>query len=172
MAVKQQQGAAVALIEVAEAVDRLESLESIDPEILETASLEIKELVSHLLAETAETVRELRSTTRTLIQDADASRGIRVSTTSMLLEVSEPTVRDWLRRGILVPIHGSKPVQVELESVARVRRVLRDLRRRASEDPDWRRNLVDAIHDAITLSSPSVQAGLKELASGELGREL
>lgn len=172
MAVKQQQGAAVALIEVSEAADRLESIESVDSAILETAPQEIREFIRRVLQETAETARELRSTRETLIEDADASPGVRVSTASAMLEVSEPTIRDWIRRDILVAVEPSKPLQVEIQSLMQVRRVLRDLRRRATDDSEWRQNLVDSIHDAVTLKSPSVRTGIEEFEAGELGQEL
>lgn len=97
----------------------------------------------------------------------NAARGVPVVEAAEYLGVSEPTVRLWVRRGVLVALPGSKPALIEHESLRRVGRAVRELRARG-EDREWLEGVVRYVEDMTDRSSSSVRRGLKDLAEGKL----
>jgi excisionase family DNA binding protein len=97
----------------------------------------------------------------------DAARGVPVAEAAKYLGVSEPTVRLWVRRGVLAALQGSKPMLIEHESLRGVGRAIRELRARG-EDREWLEGVVRYVEDMADRSSPSVRQGLRELAEGKL----
>jgi excisionase family DNA binding protein len=95
------------------------------------------------------------------------SPGLPVAEAARYLGVSEPTVREWLKRGVLGTVPGAKPVLVERDGLRRVHRAVDELRERG-QDADWLRALLDYLDDAAVLRSPAVQQGLAEMAAGHL----
>jgi transposase-like protein len=95
------------------------------------------------------------------------SPGLPVAETARYLGVSEPTVRDWLRRGVLRTVPGAKPLLVERDGLRRVHRAVEELRERG-QDADWLRALLDYLDDVAVRHSPAVQHGLAEMAAGHL----
>ena len=99
--------------------------------------------------------------------DGVASPGMPVADAAIYLGVSQPTVRDWLRRGALLAVPNEKPILVERERLRSVRRAVDELRERG-QDADWLRSLLDYLDDLAVIGSPAVQRGLAELAAGKL----
>jgi hypothetical protein len=97
----------------------------------------------------------------------NAARGVPVAEAAKYLDVSEPTVRLWVRRGALAALPGSKPALIEHESLRRVGRAVRELRAKG-EDREWLEGVVRYVEDMTDRSSPSVRQGLKDLAAGKL----
>lgn len=93
--------------------------------------------------------------------------GLAVADAARYLDVSEPTVRNWLRRGVLSPVPDAKPVLVERSSLRQIRRLLEELRERG-KDRDWLRAFVDYVHDLAVTRSQEVQQGLADVEAGHL----
>lgn len=93
--------------------------------------------------------------------------GLPVSEAAGYLGVSEPTVRAWLRRGVLDRVPGAKPVLIEIVGLRRVSSALVELRERG-RDRDWTRALVDLLHDRAERGRSELVAGLDELRRGTL----
>jgi hypothetical protein len=102
-----------------------------------------------------------------LDRDAAALPGLPVSEAAKYLDVSEPTIRLWLDRGVLRKVPGFKPLLLERSSLRAAHRAVNDLRARG-QDSDWLRALVDLLHDRIERNSADVRRGLEEMERGEL----
>jgi len=87
-----------------------------------------------------------------------------VSLAARILDVSEPTVRDWAGAGILED-RGDRPQKVTLGSVLRVRDQLRELRALGKER-SLRRALLARIDDELTARDPDVRRSLAHARSG------
>lgn len=101
--------------------------------------------------------------------EADVARGtgLSVDAAAQYLGVSAPTVRLWMRRGVLERKANSRPAQIDRESARTVHRALAELRARG-QDRDWLTVLVDYLHDTRDRRSESVRKGLDELGRGDL----
>jgi DNA-binding transcriptional MerR regulator len=92
---------------------------------------------------------------------------VRLSTAGKLLGLSVPTIRAWIDRGLLEDISNSSPRLVKLQSVLKVRPIVRELRALGHD-----RNLLEAIlarvEDERTLSDRRMRKSLDEMRSGEL----
>ena len=98
---------------------------------------------------------------------ASALPGLSVAEAADYLGVSEPTVRAWIRRGILLKVPRTRPILVERSSLRTVHRAIGELRRRG-EDRDWLRALVDLLHDRSEQGRPELLRGMQELERGQL----
>lgn len=98
---------------------------------------------------------------------ASIPRGLPAAEAAAYLRVSEPTVRDWLKRGVLSAVPDAKPVLVERSSLRQIHRLLEELRERG-KDRDWLRAFVDYVHDLAVVRSPEVQQGLADIEAGRL----
>lgn len=96
---------------------------------------------------------------------AVAASGVSVADAATYLAVSQPTVRDWLKRGVLERVPESKPVLIERSSLRQIHRLLAELRERG-KDRDWLRAFVDYVHDLAVVRSPVVQKGLADVEAG------
>jgi hypothetical protein len=76
-------------------------------------------------------------------------------------------VRLWAKRGALAPVPGSKPTQIEHDSLRRTGRALRELRAKG-QDHEWLEAILSYIKDIGDRSNPSVRRGLRDLAEGKL----
>jgi excisionase family DNA binding protein len=115
----------------------------------------------------APTVKRLDDVVARLESDGLATPGLPVSDAAKYLKVSEPTIREWLRRGVLRQVAEAKPVLIERASLRDVHRLLEELRERG-EDGEWLRAFVDYVHDMAARRSPGVQRGLAQMEAGEL----
>jgi DNA-directed RNA polymerase specialized sigma24 family protein len=118
-------------------------------------------------ARAVEAAVERLSDAHARLQQHAPARGLPVSESARYLGVSEPTVRAWLRRAVLLRVPEAKPVLVEIESLRRVGRALDELRERG-RDRDFTRALVDLLHDRAERHRSEVVEGLDELRRGEL----
>ena len=80
--------------------------------------------------------------------------------------MSQPTVREWLKRGVLKRVPGSS-CRFDRSRLREVHRLLAELRERG-QDRDWLRSFVDYVHDMAELRRPAVRRGLEQLERGEL----
>jgi hypothetical protein len=91
----------------------------------------------------------------------------RLSVAAKLLDLSVPTIRTWIDRGLLEEVGGSSPRRVTLQSVLEVRPLVRELRALGRD-----RNLLEAvlarIEDERALSDRKLRHSLDEMRSGEL----
>jgi hypothetical protein len=92
--------------------------------------------------------------------------GVSVARAARLLEVSQPTVRAWLARNVLVAVKGSRPEEVEIDGLRRVRDALAELRARG-QDRDWVEQLASYLQSAQARPD-SLEEGLAQLRRGAL----
>ena len=71
------------------------------------------------------------------------------------------------RRGALDPVPGSRPTQIEHDSLRTTGRALRELRAKG-HNHDWLEAILNYIEDIEDHARPSVRRGLKDLAEGRL----
>ncbi len=92
---------------------------------------------------------------------------VRLSVAAKLLDLSVPTIRVWIDRGLLDEVRGSSPRRVTLQSVLGVRPLVRELRALGRD-----RNLLEAvlarIEDERALSDRKLRRSLDEMRSGQL----
>ena len=131
------------------------------------AGLERISLSKQHQAEVRDVLDQLAGAQARLAGQLPEHPGVPVSAAGEYLQVSQPTVRLWIDRGVLRPVMGAKPVLVDLDSLRRVGRMLGELRERG-QDGDWVRDLVDRLHDAAVLGGGPARTGLDELRRGEL----
>jgi DNA-binding transcriptional MerR regulator len=97
----------------------------------------------------------------------DEAPSVRLSTAAKLLDLSVPTIRAWIDRGLLEEVDGSSPRRVTLKGVLEVRPLVRELRALGRD-----RNLLEAVladlDDKRTLSDRKLRKSLAELRSGKL----
>ena len=97
----------------------------------------------------------------------DEAPSIRLSVAGKLLDLSLPTIRVWIGRGLLDEVDGSSPRRVTLASVLGVRPLLRELRALGRD-----RNLLEAVlarlEDERTLADGKLRRSLDEMRRGEL----
>jgi len=92
---------------------------------------------------------------------------VRLSAAGKLLDLSLPTIRVWIERGLLAEAEGSSPRRVTLVSVLRVRPLVRELRALGRD-----RNLLEAVlarlDDERVLADRKLRRSLDEKSRGEL----
>jgi len=118
-------------------------------------------------AEMLRAVEDISEAVARLEAEVARGTGLSVEAAAQYLDVSAPTVRAWTQRGVLERKPGSKPMQIDRDSVRRVHRALGELRSRG-QDRDWLATLVDYLHDVSDRRSESVRTGLDDLARGDL----
>ncbi len=118
-------------------------------------------------SEVLQAVEDITEAVERLEAEVAHGTGLSVDAAAHYLDVSAPTVRAWMQRGLLERKPGRKPTQIDRESARRVHRVLAELRARG-QDRDWLAALVDYLHDTRDRRSVSVRTGLDEMARGEV----
>lgn len=134
------------------------------------AVVEIEDVRDELAASNGDfssVVAQLDRVVARLDGEALATPGLPVSEAAAYLQLSEPTIREWLKRGALRSVPDAKPVLVDRESLRSVRRAVDELRERG-KDADWLRSLFDYLDDMAVRRSPGVRHGLEELAAGKI----
>jgi hypothetical protein len=99
-----------------------------------------------------------------IVREADP---VRLSYTAAVLDVADQTVRDWLGAGLLEDFGGA-PQRVGLESLARVRELVRDLRA-SGRDRDLMTEVLRALELDELRSNERFQASLAQMRRGERG---
>jgi len=97
----------------------------------------------------------------------DEAPSVRLSVVGKLLDLSLPTIRTWIDRGLLEEVPGSSPRRVTLRSVLEIRPLVRELRALGRD-----RNLLEAVlarvEDERTLPDRKLRRSLDEMRSGKL----
>jgi len=118
--------------------------------------------VTHLRAGGGELADRADSHAWRIVREADP---VRLSYAAAVLGVSDQTVRDWLDAGLLEDFGGA-PQRVGMESVARVRELVRDLRNSGKQ-----RDLMTAVLRALELDElrrdDRFQESLAQMRRGE-----
>jgi hypothetical protein len=99
---------------------------------------------------------------------ADRDQGVKVSEAAELLDVSTPTVRSWIRAGLLVPVRGASPTRVEVLNLAEVKRAV-DLLRAFGQDRDLLSAVYRRLRDRDLLGSDDFARGLEDARAGRVG---
>lgn len=155
MATREQRAAAEVLVDLDDVRDRLSELAAQGRGVQRSR------------AEVLRAVEDIAEAVDRLEAEVARGTGLSVEAAAQYLDVSAPTVREWMRRGVLERKADSKPAQIDRESARTVHRALAELRARG-QDRDWLTTLVDYLHDAHDRHSESLRKGLDELARGEL----
>lgn len=131
------------------------------------AFLDIDEAVEHLRLAVEEGDLDWAKTALGEVDQARARHAppVSVAVAARLLGVSQPTVRDWAKRGILQPVKKS-PQAVSLESVRGVQRALAEIRHFADVKGRYVA-LLEARADRRLLERDDVVAGAAEALAGE-----
>jgi hypothetical protein len=97
----------------------------------------------------------------------DEAPSVRLSTAGKLLDLSLPTIRVWIERGLLDEVDGPSPRRVTLGSVLEVRPLVRKLRALGRD-----RNLLEAVlarlEDEHVLADRKLRRSLDEMSRGEM----
>lgn len=85
-----------------------------------------------------------------IVERADeAGGGVPVSVAARLLDITEPTVRTWLERGVLDAVPDAKPVSITPRSLGEALAASSTIRR-IGQDERLLRRLLDALEDQRT----------------------
>lgn len=98
---------------------------------------------------------------------ADRDGGAKVSEAAELLGVSPPTVRAWIKAGVLEPVRSASPIRVDVLNLADVKRVV-DLLRAHGRDRDWLSAVYRRLRDRDLLDSDDFAAGLEDARAGRV----
>lgn len=124
---------------------------------------ELNELESSLARNKDARLKVVRIRRRRL----DEAPSVRLSVAATLLDLSVPTIRIWIDRGLLDDVDDSSPRHVTLKSVLEVRPLVRELRALGRD-----RNLLEAVlarlEDERTLSHRDLRRSLDEMHTGKL----
>jgi Homeodomain-like domain len=104
--------------------------------------------------------------TRRILQMLDAPIGVTVEQAAERLDVTAPTVRKWLREGLLRRVGGRKPVEVDPRSLIELQRALIRVRENYPAR-QWSRALAAYLHDRDLQGQSWVGQGRGELQRGE-----
>ena len=96
---------------------------------------------------------------------ARRDRGAKVSEAAEVLAISQPSVRAWLDAGILVAVADTKPVRIEVRSLAGIKRAL-DLIRQHSDDRQLRVHVMRVLRDREALAGSD--EGFADLRAGRV----
>ncbi|MGQ0744230.1 MAG: hypothetical protein ACT4OS_07850 [Acidimicrobiales bacterium] len=90
-----------------------------------------------------------RQLTRIVERADDAVPGVPVSVSAKLLDVTEPTARAWIERGVLRTIPGARPAAVTPRSLGEALAAV-SIIRRGGQDERVLRRVLDALDDQRT----------------------
>ena len=117
-------------------------------------------------AEILELVSELEAGLDALTEALDVPVGLSVGQAASRLGVSEPTVRKWLRAGLLDAVPARKPIQVSHDSLVRLEALLSRVRE-ALPERNTARALAAYLHDRAVLDEDWVAKGVAAYRRGE-----
>lgn len=93
--------------------------------------------------------------------------GVSVAIAARALGLSGQSVRSWVDAGVLDIVPGSHPLQVSTKRVAEVASLVHRLRR-AGQDRDLLRAVVDRLEDERVLAHPRVRRSLDQLRRDQI----
>ena len=104
-----------------------------------------------------------------LAQTLAVSVGVTIEQAASTFEVSQPTVRKWLREGLLERVPDTRPTQLTPESVLLVRDILARVRENYPER-EWTRALAAYLHDQDLRAQPWFREGLAAFRAGKFAK--
>lgn len=117
-------------------------------------------------ADSLEMVEAIVEKLEVLAETLAVSVGITIEHAASTLEVSQPTVRKWLREGLLERVPESRPAQVTPESVIAVREILGRVRA-GYAGLEWTRALAAYLHDRDLQDQPWLREGVASFRAGK-----
>jgi hypothetical protein len=104
--------------------------------------------------------------TQRLLQTLDVPIGLTVDQAAEWLDVTTPTVRKWLKEGLLRPTEGRKPVEIDPPSLIELQRVLASVRD-SYPTRQWSKVLAAYLHDRDLQRQDWFVKGRGEFERGE-----
>jgi DNA-binding transcriptional MerR regulator len=96
---------------------------------------------------------------------AGRDRGAKVSEAAQLLGLSPPTVRDWVQAGVLQRVPGTKPLRIDVLSLADIKRAI-DLIREHAEDRYLLAQIMRVLRDRAALEG--AEEGFADVRAGRV----
>jgi transposase-like protein len=118
------------------------------------------------LAELRALLDSLARLTGRLLQTLDVPIGVTVEQAAERLDVTTPTVRKWLKEGLLRRIEDRKPVEVDPRSLIELQRVLSTVKANFPAR-QWSKALAAYLHDSDLQSQAWLIKGRHEFERGE-----
>jgi transposase len=103
---------------------------------------------------------------RRMLSTLDAPIGLSVEQAAKRLGVTAPTIRKWLKDGLLTQTAGRKPAEIDPHSLIEVQRVLSSVRTNYPAR-QWSKALAAYLHDRDLQSQDWVAEGMHEFEHGE-----
>lgn len=100
---------------------------------------------------------------------AERDGGAKITEAASLLEISPPTVRAWIDAGVLTVVSASRPVRVEVSSLAAAKQIVDELRRH-SQDRHLLADVLRSLRDRAALSGVDARTGAHDVAAGRVRR--
>ena len=108
----------------------------------------------------------LSTLSRRMLDTLDVPIGVSVEQAAERLDVTAPTVRKWLKDGLLERAEGRKPTEVDPRSLIEVQRALSAVRANYPSR-QWAKALAAYLHDRDLRSQSWVTKGVHEFERGE-----
>jgi len=154
-------------------LQRITALAHLDAEELrieiENEQAAVNATRSSAVLERAELNRHLESMARLIeqiLQTLDLPIGVTVDQAAERLDVTAPTIRKWIKDGLLRRFEGRKPLEVDPRSVIELQRALSNVR---DSYPArlWGKALAAYLHDRDLQSQAWLAEGRSQLERGE-----
>jgi transposase len=111
-------------------------------------------------------LERLSELSRRMLNTLDAPIGLSVEQAAERLNVTAPTIRKWIKDGVLTQTPGRKPAEIDPHSLIEVQRALSSVRANYPAR-QWTKALAAYLHDRDLQSQDWVAKGLRELERGE-----
>jgi transposase len=111
-------------------------------------------------------LERLSRLSRRMLDTLDAPIGLSVEQTAERLNVTAPTIRKWIKDGVLTQTQGRKPAEIDPRSLIEVQRALNSVRANYPAR-QWTKALAAYLHDRDLQSQDWVAEGLREFERDE-----
>lgn len=108
----------------------------------------------------------LSELSRRMLSTLDAPIGLSVEQAAERLDVTAPTIRKWLKDGLLTRTAGRKPAEIDPRSLIEVQRALNSVRA-SCPARQWTKALAAYLHDRDLQNQNWVAEGIREVERGE-----
>lgn len=98
---------------------------------------------------------------------AERDRGAKIAEAAEVLGLSAPTVRAWMKAGVLVALDGAGPARIGVMSLAATKQVVDELRRHR-DDRHLLAEVLRILRDRSVLAGDDVTRGQGDLAAGRV----
>lgn len=109
----------------------------------------------------------LSELSRRMLSTLDTPIGLSVEQAAERLDVTAPTIRKWLKEGLLTQTPGRKPAEIDPRSLIEAQRALSSVRANYPAR-QWAKALAAYLHDRDLQSQNWVAKGMREFEHGEL----